>query len=73
MAKALAHFTITRSGEDYLLSFEDEDGDTHDFTATFEILDLITESIEERLESDEDDLLGVDDDDDDTDVGEEEE
>ena len=50
MAKALAHFTITRSGEDYLLSFEDEEGDTHEFTASFEILDLITEAIEEQLD-----------------------
>jgi len=64
MAKALAHFTITRSGEDYLLSFEDDDGDTHEFTASFEILDLITEAIEEQLDSDEDDLLAADDDED---------
>ena len=72
MAKALAHFTITRSGEDYLLSFEDEEGDTHEFTASFEILDLITEAIEEQLENDEDDLLAADDEDEDRDEDEEE-
>jgi len=71
MAKVLAHFTITRSGEDYLLSFEDEEGDTHEFTASFEILDLITEAIEEQLENDEDDML-VDDEDEDRDEDEEE-
>ncbi len=72
MAKALAHFTISRSGEDYLLSFEDEDGDSHDFLASFELLDLITESIEEQLDSDEDDMLGVDDDEEEKDEAEEE-
>jgi hypothetical protein len=71
MAKALAHFTITRSGEDYLLSFEDDDGDTHEFTASYEILDLITEAIEEQLENDEDDML-ADDEDEDHDEEEEE-
>lgn len=60
MAKALAHFTITRTGEDYLLSFEDEDGDTTEFTGDFDILDLITESIDEVLDADEDAALGAD-------------
>lgn len=69
MAKTLAHFTITRDGEDYLLTFEDEDGESHDFTASFEILDLITESIEEQLDADEEELI----DEDDEDEGEKEE
>lgn len=64
MAKALAHFTIVRTGEDYTLSFEDEDGDTTEFTGDFDILDLITEAIQEQLDADEEDALGVDDDDD---------
>jgi hypothetical protein len=63
MAKALAHFTVTRTGEDYLLSFEDEDGDTTEFTGDFDILDLITESIDEVLDADEDAALGVDEED----------
>ncbi len=63
MAKALAHFTITRTGEDYLLSFEDEDGDTREYTADFDILDLISDSIDEVLDLDEDDALGVDEED----------
>ena len=65
MAKALAHFTITRTGEDYLLSLEDEDGETTEFTADFDMLDLITESIDEQLDGDEDEALGVDDEDED--------
>jgi hypothetical protein len=73
MAKALAHFTINRAGEDYLLSFEDDEGETHEFTASFEILDLITESIEEQLENDEEDMLEVDDDDDEDDDREDDE
>jgi hypothetical protein len=63
MAKALAHFTITRTGEDYLLSFEDEDGDTTEFTGDFDVLDLITESIDEVLDADEEAELGVDEED----------
>ena len=72
MAKALAPFTITRAGEDYLLSFEDDDGDTHEFTASFEVLDLITEAIEEQLESDEEDMLAGDDEDEDPAAAEDE-
>ena len=72
MAKALAHFTINRAGEDYLLSFEDEDGDTHEFTASFEVLDLITEAIDEQLENDEDDMLAADEDEDADEVEEDE-
>jgi hypothetical protein len=60
MAKALAHFTITRTGEDYLLSIEDEDGDTTEFTADFDALDLISESIDEVLDLDEDVALVAD-------------
>lgn len=63
MAKALAHFTVTRTGEDYLLMLEDEEGDTLEFTASFDLLDLITESIEDVLDEDEEEALGVDDDD----------
>ena len=73
MTKALAHFTITRSGDEYLLMIEDADGDTTEFTADFDQLDLITEAIEEQLDRDEDDVLEVDDDDDDEDFADDEE
>ncbi|MDT8760310.1 hypothetical protein MZO42_16535 [Sphingomonas psychrotolerans] len=65
MARTLAQFTITPDGAgDYTLHLEDEDGETVEFTAGFEQLDLIVEAIEEQLDNDEEDALGVDDDDD---------
>ena len=73
MAKALAQFTIRRSGEDYLLIFEDEDGDTTEITADYDQLDLITEAIEEQLDSDEEEALEADDDDGDDDESEDDE
>lgn len=66
MAKTLAQFTITPDGEgDYTINLEDDDGETTEFTASYEQLDLIVEAIEEQLDTDEEDILGVDDDDDD--------
>lgn len=64
MARTLAQFTITPDGNgDYVLSLEDDDGETIDFTASFDQLDLITEAIEEALDGDEEEALGVDEDD----------
>lgn len=66
MARTLALFTITPdSNGDYTLQLEDEDGETIDFTASFDQLDLITEAIEDVLDSDEEEALGVDDDEED--------
>jgi hypothetical protein len=63
MARTLNQFTITPDGNgDYVLSLEDDDGETTDFTASYEQLDLITEAIDELLDEDEEDLLGVDED-----------
>lgn len=65
MARTLAQFTVTPDGNgDYVLSLEDDDGDTIDFTASFDQLDLIAEAINEAVDADEEDALGVDDDDD---------
>jgi len=64
MARTLSQFTITPDGQgDYVLSLEDDDGETLDFTASYEQLDLITEAIEEILDTDEEDALGADADD----------
>jgi len=64
MARTLAQFTITPDGNgDYVLSIEDDDGESFDFTASFDQLDLITEAITEALDSDEEDALGADEDD----------
>jgi hypothetical protein len=65
MAKALAHFSITRTGEDYLLIIEDHDGDTIELTVDYDQLDLITEAIEEQLDRDEEDALETEEDEDD--------
>ncbi len=64
MAKALAQFSIKRSGEDYLLTLEDADGETTRLTADYDQLDLITEAIEEQLDADEDALEADDEEDD---------
>lgn len=61
MAKALAQFTIVRTGEDYLLTIEDQDGETSEFTVDFDQLDLITEAIDEVLDADEEDALDAED------------
>lgn len=60
MAKVLGQFSITQAADGYLLHMEDEDGDTVEYSATFEQLDLISEAIEEQLDMDEEDALGVD-------------
>ncbi|UZK65143.1 hypothetical protein [Sphingomonas sp. M1-B02] len=67
MAKTLAQFTITPDAQgDYTLHLEDEDGETLEYSASYEQLDLIVEAIEEQLDSDEEDALGVDEDADET-------
>lgn len=64
MARTLAQFTITPDGAgDYTLHLEDDDGETLEFSASYEQLDLIVEAIEEQLDTDEEDGLGVDEDD----------
>ena len=64
MARTLAQFTITPDGDgDYTLHLEDDDGETLEFAASYEQLDLIVEAIEEQLESDEDELLSEEDED----------
>ena len=63
MARTLSQFTITPDGNgDYVLSLEDDDGETIDFTASYDQLDLITEAIDEALDDDEEDMLAADDD-----------
>ena len=60
MSKVLAQFSISRSRDGYVLHLEDEDGDTSDFVATYEQLDLISEAVEDQLNTDEEDALGID-------------
>lgn len=63
MAKLLDTFTIARSTEGYLLQFDDEDGDTHEFAMSYDQLELISEEIERHLDHDEADALATDEDD----------
>jgi hypothetical protein len=61
---ALNSFSITKSPDDvYTITIEDDDGQTLEFEATYEQLDLIQEAVEEHLEEDVDDHELVDDDD----------
>lgn len=56
MTKILSQFTITRSGEDYVLHIEDEDGDEQEYSATLDQLDLIDEAIDEQLNAEDEDI-----------------
>lgn len=63
MARTLSSFSIAADGSgDYLLSIEDDDGETIELTATYEQLDMLGEAIEDALEEDEDDPLDADED-----------
>jgi hypothetical protein len=62
MPKALAQFRIARTGEDYLLTIEDQDGETIEFTVDDDRLDLIIDAIEDQLDADDEDDVGENDD-----------
>ncbi|CAD7339857.1 DUF2500 domain-containing protein [Sphingomonadales bacterium 56] len=64
MADKISGFEITRSGEEYLISFETEDGPRLELSASYEQLDLIAEAIDAQLDRDEEDALGVEPDED---------
>jgi hypothetical protein len=50
MALTLSGFTISRTGDTYQITIEDEDGGAAQYEATYDQLDLIVEAIEERLD-----------------------
>ena len=60
MAKTLAGFTVSRSGEDYVIKIEEEGGETQEYSATYDQLDLIADTVGDTLDSDEEDALAVD-------------
>lgn len=60
MERTISQFTIRPSEDNYILHFEDEDGETIELTASFDQLDLITEAIDAVLDSDEEAQLGED-------------
>lgn len=59
MERTISHFTIRPSEDNYILHFEDEDGETIELAASFDQLDLIAEAIDAALDSDEEDQLGL--------------
>ncbi len=63
MARTLSSFSIAADGSgDYLLSIEDEDGETIELTATYEQLDMLGEAIEDALEEEGEDSIDADED-----------
>jgi hypothetical protein len=60
MAKTLAGFTVSRSGEDYVITIEEEGGETQEYSASYDQLDLIADTVGETLDADEEDALAVD-------------
>lgn len=63
MSRNLVGFTVSPSGDDYVIALEDDTGETIEFVATYDQLDLIAEAVEQQLDGDEEDALGVDGDD----------
>lgn len=73
MAKTLSAFSISRKGEDYLIRIEDDDGSKAEYMATYDQLDLLAEAVDEQLDSDEEDALGIDSEDEESGADEREE
>lgn len=62
MTKTLSQFSIIPNGSgEYVLNLEDEDGESIEFVATYEQLDLVVEAVQEQLDADEEDALIVED------------
>ena len=60
MAKLLERFTIARAADGYMLTIEDDSGETLELTATFDQLDLITEELDRALDEDAEDETALD-------------
>ena len=61
MAKKLTKFTITEDGDDYRLHIEDDAGETIEFTATYDQLDVLVEEIDRHLDEDAEEMDEVED------------
>lgn len=55
----LTGFEIAKRGEDYLIHFNMDGGETIEIMATYEQMDLIAEEIDRHLNDDADDELEV--------------
>ncbi|MBV8973238.1 MAG: hypothetical protein JO290_13215 [Sphingomonadaceae bacterium] len=61
MPRKLTQFTITEAGDDYLLHIEDDAGETIEFTATYDQLDVLVEAIDRHLDADAEEMDEVED------------
>lgn len=59
MPNRLASFTIDNDGDDYLIRLESEGGEPLELSATYDQLDLISETIDQKLNEDEEKALEV--------------
>ncbi len=61
MPRKLTQFNITESGDDYLLHIEDDAGETIEFVATYDQLDVLVEAIDQHLDADAEEMDEVED------------
>lgn len=55
MSRSIGQITVSPDGKgDYVLSIEDEDGETLDFTATYDDLDDLMDTIREAFNAEDD-------------------
>jgi hypothetical protein len=59
MTNALARFEISKADGGYILHIEAEGGETLDLRTSYDQLDVIADAIDEQLDVDEDEALGV--------------
>jgi hypothetical protein len=62
MSRTLSQFAIVPNGSgEYILNLEDDDGESVEFIASYEQLDLVIEAVQEQLDMDEEEALAVED------------
>ena len=59
MPNRLASFTIEGDGEEYVIRLESEGGEKIEFSASYDQVDLISETIDQKLNEDEETALEV--------------
>jgi hypothetical protein len=63
MAKSLERFSIARAADGFLVTIEDDSGDTVEMTATEDQIDLMIEELDRVLDDDSDEAALIDDED----------
>lgn len=59
MTNALARFEISKADDGYILHIETQGGEKLDLRTSYDQLDVIADAIDEQLDVDEDEALGV--------------